>query len=143
VLIPEDYVPDLDVRLGLYRRLAQLESRADLEGFAAELHDRFGKLPDEVETLLRIVRVKTKCRQAGIARLDTGPKGATIQFRNNSFADPAGLVGYLQGQAGRARVRDNKLVIRRDWSTDQDRVRGAFAIARDLARLVGKAGAAA
>ena len=143
VLIPEHYVPDLDVRLGLYRRLSSLDTREELEGFAAELHDRFGKLPDEVETLLRIVRVKTMCRRAGIERLDTGPKGATIQFRGNRFADPAGLVGYLQGQAGRAKVRDNKLVIRRDWVGDQDRVRGAYAIARDLARLAGKAEAAA
>src|SRR5690606_22268622 len=113
VLIPDDYVPDLDVRLGLYRRLSTLDSRADLEGFAAELHDRFGKLPSEVETLLKIVQVKTMCRRAGIERLDTGPKGATIQFRNNRFADPAGLVGFLQGQNGQAKVRDNRLVIRR------------------------------
>ena len=77
VLIPDDYVPDLDVRLGLYRRLATLTTKTELEGFAAELHDRFGKLPSEVETLLRIVRVKAMCRQAGIERMDTGPKGAT------------------------------------------------------------------
>ena len=73
---------------------------------------------------------------------ETGPKGATIQFRGNRFADPAGLVGYLQSQDGRAKVRDNKLVIRRDWIGDDDRVRGAYAIVRDLARLVGKAAAA-
>ena len=143
VLIPEDYVPDLDVRLGLYRRLSGLDSREGLEGFAAELHDRFGKLPDDVETLLRIVRVKSMCRRAGIARLDAGPKGATIQFRNNRFADPAGLVAYLQAQAGQAKVRDTRLVIRRDWNTGKDRVRGAFAIARDLARLAGRTEAAA
>ncbi|HET7408818.1 MAG TPA: TRCF domain-containing protein, partial [Paracoccaceae bacterium] len=143
VLIPEAYVPDLDVRLGLYRRLSTFDSRADLEGFAAELHDRFGKLPAEVETLLKIVQVKTMCRRAGIERLDTGPKGATIAFRNNKFADPAGLVGFLQSQGGQAKVRDNRLVIRREWSADKDRVRGAYAIARDLAKIAEKAAKAA
>jgi transcription-repair coupling factor (superfamily II helicase) len=136
VLIPEHYVPDLDVRLGLYRRLSHLDSRAELEGFAAELHDRFGKPPVEVETLLRVVRVKTLCRRAGIARLDTGPKGATIQFRGDKFADPAGLVDFIHDQRGLARIRDNKLVIRRSWATDEDRLKGGFAIVRDLAKIV-------
>jgi transcription-repair coupling factor (superfamily II helicase) len=135
VLIPDKYMPDLDVRLGLYRRLSHLDSRAELEGFAAELHDRFGKLPGEVETLLRVVRVKTLCRRAGVARLDTGPKGATIQFRNDKFADPAGLVGFIHDQRGLAKIRDNKLVIRRSWPDDEDRLKGAFAIARDLAKI--------
>jgi len=136
VLIPERYVPDLDVRLGLYRRLSHLESRAEMEGFAAELHDRFGKLPGEVETLLRVVRVKTMCRRAGIAKLDAGPKGATIRFRGDKFIDPAGLVGFIHDQRGRAKIRDNKLVIRRNWPEGEDRVKGAFAIARDLAKVV-------
>ncbi|MEM9140439.1 MAG: transcription-repair coupling factor, partial [Pseudomonadota bacterium] len=135
VLIPESYIEDLDVRLGLYRRLSTLDTKTELEGFAAELHDRFGKLPAEVETLLRVVRVKTMCRRAGIERLDTGPKGATIRFRNDKFADPAGLVGFLQDQGDLAKVRDNKLIIRRDWRDDRDRVRGAFAVARDLAKI--------
>jgi transcription-repair coupling factor (superfamily II helicase) len=136
VLIPDKYVPDLDVRLGLYRRLSHLESRAEMEGFAAELHDRFGKLPGEVETLLRVVRVKTMCRRAGIAKLDTGPKGATIRFRGDKFVDPAGLVDFIHDQRGLAKIRDNKLVIRRSWPEGGDRVKGAFAIARDLAKIV-------
>jgi transcription-repair coupling factor (superfamily II helicase) len=135
VLIPEDYVPDLDVRLGLYRRLSGLESRRDLEGFAAELHDRFGKLPGEVETLLRVVRIKALCRRAGIARMDTGPKGATIQFRADRFANPAGLAKFMQDQRGLAKVRDNRLVVRRDWRDDGDRVKGGFNIARELAKI--------
>jgi transcription-repair coupling factor (superfamily II helicase) len=137
VLIPDTYVSDLDVRLGLYRRLSGLSTKEELEGFGAELYDRFGKPPAEVEMLLRIVRVKGMCRRAGIARLDGGPKGATVQFRNDKFANPAGLVAFLQDQRGLAKVKDNKIVIRRDWTDDKDRVRGAFAIARDLAKLAG------
>ena len=135
MLIPEVYVPDLDVRLGLYRRLSQLEKKVEMEGFAAELIDRFGKLPAEVETLMLVVRIKALCKRAGIARLDGGPKGATVQFHNDKFADPAGLVAFIHDQNGRAKVRDNKIVVRRDWTTEKARLQGAFAIARDLAVL--------
>jgi len=133
VLIPEDYVPDLDVRLGLYRRLSGLTTKVELEGFAAELIDRFGKLPKEVNTLLLVVRIKAECKKAHTARLDTGPKGATIQFHMDKFANPAGLVEFIQDQKGLAKVKDNKIVVRRDWDKESDKIKGAFAIARDLA----------
>ncbi|MEL7090360.1 MAG: transcription-repair coupling factor [Pseudomonadota bacterium] len=136
VLIPEDYVPDLDVRLGLYRRLSGLSSKVELEGFAAELIDRFGKLPREVNTLMLIVRIKAMCKKAGIAKLDGGPKGATIQFHNDKFASPEGLVQFIEDQRGLAKVKDNKIVVRRDWKKDADKIKGAFAIARDLAEKV-------
>ncbi|WP_281972016.1 transcription-repair coupling factor [Ruegeria faecimaris] len=133
VLIPEDYVPDLDVRLGLYRRLSSLSTKVELEGFAAELIDRFGTLPKEVNTLMLVVRIKAMCKRAGIAKLDGGPKGATIQFHNDKFASPQGLVEFIQNQRGLAKVKDNKIVVRRDWKKDSDKIKGAFAIARDLA----------
>ncbi|WP_417733366.1 transcription-repair coupling factor [Roseovarius sp.] len=136
VLIPEAYVPDLDVRLGLYRRLSGLETKVELEGFAAELIDRFGKLPREVNMLMLVVRIKAMCKRAGIAKLDGGPKGATIQFHNDKFASPQGLVEFISDQRGLAKVRDNKIVVRRDWKGETDRIKGAFAIARDLAEKV-------
>ncbi|MCZ4354643.1 transcription-repair coupling factor [Roseovarius aestuarii] len=136
VLIPENYVPDLDVRLGLYRRLSGLQSKVELEGFAAELIDRFGKLPKEVNMLMLVVRIKAMCKKAGIAKLDGGPKGATIQFHNDKFASPQGLVQYIEDQRGLAKLRDNKIVVRRDWSKESDKIKGAFAIARDLAEKV-------
>ena len=135
VLIPEKYVPDLDVRLGLYRRLSSLTTKVELEGFAAELIDRFGKLPREVNTLLLVVRIKAMCKRAGIAKLDGGPKGATLQFHNDKYASPEGLVKFIQGQNGLAKVKDNKIVVRRDWKKDGDKIKGAFAIAQDLAKL--------
>jgi len=136
VLIPDTYVPDLDVRLGLYRRLSSLQKKVELEGFAAELIDRFGPLPKEVNTLLLIVRIKAMCKKAGIAKLDGGPKGATIQFHNDKFASPKGLVEFINGQNGTAKVKDNKIILRRDWPKDGDKIKGAFAIARDLAEKV-------
>ncbi|MBO6884725.1 MAG: transcription-repair coupling factor [Marivita sp.] len=136
VLIPEAYVPDLDVRLGLYRRLSSLSTKVELEGFAAELIDRFGKLPREVNTLMLVVRIKAMCKLAGIAKLDGGPKGATIQFHNDKFASPQGLVEFIQDQKGLAKVKDNKIIVRRDWAKDSDKIKGAFAIAQDLAKKV-------
>jgi transcription-repair coupling factor (superfamily II helicase) len=135
VLIPEAYVPDLDVRLGLYRRLSALEKKVEMEGFAAELIDRFGPLPREVETLMLVVRIKALCKRAGIAKLDGGPKGATVQFHNDRFANPAGLVQFLHDQRGLAKIRDNRIVVRRDWSEERARLNGAFGIARDFAVL--------
>ncbi|GGW22335.1 transcription-repair-coupling factor [Gemmobacter lanyuensis] len=136
VLIPEDYVPDLDIRLGLYRRLSHLTTKVELEGFAAELIDRFGPLPKEVNTLLLVVRIKAMCKKAGISRLDAGPKGVTVQFHNDKFANPTGLVEFLQAQAGAARVAGNKIVIGVDWPSESDRIKGAFAVARDLAEKI-------
>ena len=136
VLIPENYVPDLDVRLGLYRRLSELTTKVELEGFAAELIDRFGTLPREVNTLMLVVRIKAMCKRAGISKLDGGPKGATIQFHNDKFASPEGLVKFIQDQRGLAKVKDNKIVVQRDWKTDADKIKGGFAIARDLAEHV-------
>ena len=135
VLLPEAYIADLDVRLGLYRRLSSLATREELEGFAAELHDRFGKPPSEVESLLAIVRIKAMCRRAGIAKLDGGPKGATVQFRNDKFANPAGLAQWIAGQNNLAKVKGTKLVVRRDWDDDAAKMKGAFAICRDLAKV--------
>ena len=135
VLIPEAYVPDLDVRLGLYRRLSNLSTKVELEGFAAELIDRFGKLPEEVNMLLKVVRIKSTCKRAGIAKLDAGPKGAVIQFHNDKYANPAGLVAFMQDQRGTAKVRDNKIVVLRDWSRKGDKVKGAYIIVRELAAL--------
>ncbi len=133
VMIPEDYIPDLDIRLGLYRRLSGLATKVELEGFAAELIDRFGPIPKEVNTLMLIVRIKAMCKKAGISRLDAGPKGATVQFHNDKFANPAGLVEFLRDQGSGAKVQGNKIVLTGEMKSDAERIKGAFAIARDLA----------
>jgi len=138
VLIPDEYVPDLDVRLGLYRRLSSLTTKVELEGFAAELIDRFGALPREVNTLLLIVRIKSMCKRAGVSRLDAGPKGATVQFHKDKFANPAGLVDFIKARSPGVRVAGNKIVLAADWKTEADRIKGSFAIARDLAEIIVK-----
>ena len=115
VLIPEDYVRDLPVRLGLYRRIGALASDAESDAMAAELVDRFGKLPEEVDNLLGVVALKRACREAGVEKLEAGPKGMVLSFRGNAFSNPAGLVQWLSRKGGMVKLRpDHKLAISRD-----------------------------
>src|SRR5205085_10096299 len=110
-LIPEAYVPDLNVRLALYRRLSEAERAEDREALAAELIDRFGPLPAEADQLLKVVAIKGLCRQANVAKIDVGPKGAVIGFRDDRFENPAGLVTIVQRRPGDWKLRpDHKLV---------------------------------
>ena len=135
VLIPERYVADLNVRLGLYRRLSVIEDRAGIDAFAAELIDRFGPLPAEVENLLQIVAIKRLCRDAGVEKLDAGPRGAVVSFHQNSFANPEGLVRFIQGQPGNVQLRpDHKLVYRRRWDEAAARVGGVRRLLEQLAK---------
>ena len=136
VLIPDTYVADLNLRLGLYRRLSTLVDRAEIDAFAAELVDRFGPLPSEVDNLLQIMTIKRLCREAGVERLDAGPKGATVAFHNNTFANPAGLIAFIQNQAGEVKLRpDHTLVYRRAWDSEDSRVRGVRLMLDELAKL--------
>uniref|UniRef100_UPI00289742C7 transcription-repair coupling factor n=2 Tax=unclassified Brevundimonas TaxID=2622653 RepID=UPI00289742C7 len=140
VLIPEDYVPDLNVRLSLYRRLSDAEKMEDREAMAAELIDRFGPLPDEAQQLLRIVGIKANCRTAMIEKIDIGPKGAVLTLRNNTFPNPMGLVGLIQKNHAFWKIRpDQKIVVKGDWPTPEDRLKVAERITADLARVAGAA----
>jgi transcription-repair coupling factor (superfamily II helicase) len=143
VMIPEDYVADLPVRLALYRRLAEIEDERDIEAFGAELVDRFGPLPEEVEHLLQIVAIKALCRRANVEKIEAGPKGAVLSFRDNTFADPDRLVAFIHEQGPAARVRpDMKVVFFDDWEDPQARLRGTAAILRNLVVLAQPAKAA-
>ncbi len=143
VLIPETYVRDLPVRLGLYRRIGALASDAESEALAAELIDRFGPLPAEVENLLAVMGIKRLCREAGVEKLDAGPKGLVLQFRGNMFRDPVGLVGWIQKQAGLAKLRpDHRLFVARDLTEVSARVRVAREVLGALAAMGMRAKAA-
>lgn len=136
VLIPEEYVEDLSVRMSLYRRLNDLHERNDIEAFAAELIDRFGKLPQEVENLLDILEIKNLCKKAGISRVDAGPKGGVIEFRNNAPPNVMGLMQWMQTKAGSVKIRpDQKLSAIRAWDKPLQRVNGVRVLVKELAEL--------
>ncbi|HEX3163679.1 MAG TPA: transcription-repair coupling factor [Pseudolabrys sp.] len=149
LLIPEDYVADLSVRLALYRRLAEIEDEGEIESVAAELVDRFGKLPVEVEQLLQVVAIKALSRRANVERVEAGPKGIVLAFRDNVFANPDGLIAFIREQGSGVRMRNDpknakgqQLVFFDDWPLPQDRLKGTAAVLRKLASIAEQAKAA-
>ncbi len=149
LLIPEDYVADLSVRLALYRRLAEIEDERELESFAAELVDRFGKLPQEVEHLLQVVAIKALSRRANVEKVEAGPKGIVLSFRENIFANPDGLIAFIREQGRAVRMRNDpknakgqQLVFFEDWPRPEDRLKGTAAVLRKLVSIAEQAEAA-
>jgi transcription-repair coupling factor (superfamily II helicase) len=136
VLIPEAYVPDLNVRLALYRRLSDAEKAQDREALAAELIDRFGPLPPEAGQLLKVVAIKGLCREANVAKIDVGPKGAVVTFRGDEFKNGMGLVQFVQKNQIAWRIRpDNKVVVKGEWETPEQRLNAAEKVLAELAKL--------
>jgi transcription-repair coupling factor (superfamily II helicase) len=135
VMIPEDYVPDLALRMALYRRAADLTDKASMESFAAEMIDRFGPLPEPAANLLKIVEARNAAKRAHVQKIEVGPKGALVTFVADSFPNPAGLVEWMQRLKGQAKLRpDQKLFLARDFGNGQARLAGAVALARGLAQ---------
>ncbi len=136
VMLPESYIPDLHLRLSLYRRLGSLSQIEDIDAFGAELSDRFGPLPEEADHLLKIMVLKVLCRRAGVEKIDAGPMGVVLSFRNNAPPNPVGLVKYIGEQGFLAKLRpDQKLMLKRNWQTPADRLKGANAILQRLAEI--------
>lgn len=119
IMIPTDYVPDLDLRMNLYRRIANVNDAAQLEDIATELQDRFGQLPDEVENLLTISAIKIQCKYLGIEQLDVGPKAIVIKFYNDIFKNPVALINYIQQHGQTTKIRANQSVVFSQNLTDK------------------------
>ncbi len=123
IMIPETYVRDLGIRLGLYKRIGDIKDKEGLADIKEELIDRFGTLPKEVENLLTTVEIKAMCRIAGIDRVDAGAKGLLIGFRNNIFANPEKLMELIVSSFGTIKVRpDQRLFIEKDLSSYDVRI---------------------
>jgi transcription-repair coupling factor (superfamily II helicase) len=140
IMIPEDYVPDLAVRMALYRRLNDAESQAEIDSLSAEMIDRFGPLPAATANLVKLIEIKRQSIEAHIAKIDVGPKGALVSFHNDDFPDPAGLIAYAQRLEGTVKLRpDNRLAITRVWGDPKARLNGLFQLTKGLSGIVRKA----
>ncbi len=138
ILIPEEYVPDLDLRMGLYRRLNDVEDQDGLEAFAAEMIDRFGALPDATENLVRVIEIKLNAKKACVAKIDIGPKGALVTFHDDKPPNIPGLLAWVDKLGGVAKLRpDSKLVVQRTWGDPKARLHGALQLSKGLARAAG------
>jgi transcription-repair coupling factor (superfamily II helicase) len=141
IMIPEDYVPDLAVRMALYRRLNDADDRDEIEALSAEMIDRFGPLPQPTANLIKLIEIKRQAIEANISKIDMGPKGALVTFHNDDFPDPAGLVAYVARLEGTAKLRpDNKLAIIRVWKDPKARLNGLFQLTKGLSSIARKAG---
>ena len=140
IMIPEDYVPDLAVRMALYRRLNQAQDKAEIESLAAEMIDRFGDLPAPTQNLVRLIEIKHQAIEANIAKIDVGARGTLVSFHQDDFPDPAGLLAYVDKLKGTAKLRpDMKLVINRAWGDPQSRLNGLFQLTKGLSGIVRRA----
>jgi transcription-repair coupling factor (superfamily II helicase) len=140
IMIPDDYVPDLAVRMALYRRLNDAKDKSEIESMAAEMIDRFGPLPPATANLIKLIEIKHQAIEACIAKIDVGARGTLVSFHQDSFPDPAGLIAYVERLNGAARLRpDMKLVINRAWSDPQSRLNGLFQLTKGLSGIVRKA----
>lgn len=138
-MIPETYVRDLGVRLGLYKRIGEIADTEAIADMREELIDRFGKLPDEVDNLLKTVEIKLMCKQANIDKIDAGAKGILISFRNNVFAEPEKLLDLIKRSFGVIKVRpDQRLFIERNLESYAVRVETIKNFAARLAGLLKK-----
>lgn len=123
IMIPETYVRDLGVRLGLYKRIGEIRDKAGILDMREELTDRFGKLPEEVDNLLKTVEIKQLCREANVEKIDAGAKGILITFHNNVFKAPDKLINWVSRQFGVIKIRpDQKLFVERDLQSYAVRV---------------------
>jgi transcription-repair coupling factor (superfamily II helicase) len=140
IMIPEDYVPDLAVRMALYRRLNDAEDQAEIEALSAEMIDRFGPLPAPTANLIRLIAIKRQAITANVAKIDVGAKGTLVSFHNDTFPDPAGLIAYAERLAGTIKLRpDNKIVVTRTWGDPQARLNGLFQLTKGLSAIARKA----
>ncbi|WP_322099143.1 transcription-repair coupling factor [Haematospirillum jordaniae] len=136
VLLPEDYIKDLSVRLGLYRRIAELQTPDEIENLMSELVDRFGPLPPEARNLLSVVGIRQLCLRAHMEKVDAGPKGAVLTLRGNTFPNPEGLVRFISQNIALVKVRpDHKIVYVRHWPMPEDRMAGLYQLMENLAKV--------
>jgi len=140
IMIPEEYVPDLAVRMALYRRLNDAEDQGEIDSLSAEMIDRFGPLPAPTANLIKLIEIKRQAIEANIAKIDVGAKGSLVSFRNDEFADPAGLIAYADRLQGTIKLRpDSKIVINRVWPDPQSRLNGLFQLTKGLSAIARKA----
>lgn len=135
--IPADYIAEMQVRLQLYRRLANLTNDEEVTEFKAEIADRFGHIPQVCESLFRIVTLRNTCKTLNIYKLDLGEKGALIEFYNNSFSYPEALLSLIMRNKGIIELRpDQRVVFRGTYGSEKQRLDFAEWIITQLTNLV-------
>lgn len=124
ILIPEDYISDLNLRLTTYRRIADIEDDEDGNALMAELIDRFGPLPDEVRSLFEVMQIKRLCRKAHVEKVDAGPKGLVLSMRHSDIKDPSVIMNAITQNSGWRLRPDQTILVMGNFENAKPRVRG-------------------
>ena len=134
VLIPDNYVSDLGIRLDLYRRIASLSDSTEINSFAAELEDRFGKIPTQTENLLAVIILKSLCKKIGVRKIDVGQKGVVIHFYVQLIQKTETLVGFVNRYSSQISLKpDGRLIFLTTFQNDQDRLQKTTKLLKQLA----------
>lgn len=137
VMIPEDYIQNIDLRLGMYHRIANAESDEEIELIAAELIDRFGEIPNATNNLLEVMKVKLLCVKANVEKIDVGPKGIILKFHNDNFSNPDALISFISKNRLTSKLRgDQKLVLFKEWKSAEERLKGTKKSLENIVKLV-------
>ena len=104
-LLPDDYVPDVHLRLILYKRISAAETHDELRELQVELIDRFGLLPDATKNLLRLAAIKKRATLLGIEKIDVADRGGYFVFGKDSRIDPLALIRLVQDDSRRYRLK--------------------------------------
>ena len=96
--IPEDYLPDVQARLTLYKRIASAADEAALNELQVEMIDRFGLLPAQVKNLFRLAALRQKARALGVVKVEAGSGGGRLEFQDQPNVDPLRIIELLQSQ---------------------------------------------
>jgi transcription-repair coupling factor (superfamily II helicase) len=133
-LIPEDYMPDVHMRLVHYKRIANAASSGELDELQIELIDRFGLLPPPLKTLLAITAIKLIAQRLGIAKIQAGGEGGSVRFAERSKVDPLRLLKLIEGDAANYRL-DGPFKLRFTWhlAAPEQRIAAVEKLLRRLA----------
>ncbi len=103
----------------------------------SELVDRFGPLPESVKNLFAVIALKDLCRRTNVEKIDAGPKGLSLSFRDNHFARPEQLIGWIAQQKGQVQLRpDHRLVVTRPLSKPDMQAPACASVLQELAALL-------
>lgn len=137
LLIPENYISDLSLRMSFYRKISNLQSADEKESLINEMHDRFGKIPLEVFNLIEISLIKTRCQLIGVASIENVASGLQISFQNNHFAAAEKLMKLIFDNKSQIRlVAGQKIIFSNSWKNNEEKISFANQVLNQLESLI-------
>jgi transcription-repair coupling factor (superfamily II helicase) len=137
LLIPEDYMQDLSLRMSFYKKIATIKSDEDQENLINEMTDRFGKIPVEIINLMEVAKLKWSCKKVAVERVEAHPEGILIGFKDNKFANPDKLLQTVFSSKNKIRIHaGQKVLFVCDVKTAAAKIKSALDVILQLQKLI-------